>query len=141
MFTHTLNTWLLAHLFHPFLFFGFMFLQYPEETGIEDMGILMFFFVVALLLSTPAFVLLRLALYGISNLILSAYEKFFLWLIAAPVAIILNFLGLMLVTKQAVNLDEFYFILPSIMAAIISVLLRTRSFFQLQTNIKSLNQS
>lgn len=139
MFAHTLNTWLLAHLFHPFLFFGLANLKYPGDADMENAGFFMIFWIVAFFISIPSFAFSRMALYGISKLDLTSPEKFILWLIAVPVAILINFLGLAFLMHESVNTTMLLIIVPSVLSAIISILIRTRSFFDLQSNYNSIN--
>ena len=137
MFVHTLNTWLLAQLFHPFTFFFFFFIKYPDEINIGNGTFFLVFFTVVFFISLPSLVLAILSFYPISHSGLSSYEKLILWIIAVVASIGVNYVCILLFFDPGFSQEDFYFMLPSVAAAILSILIRFRQFFEFQSNFKS----
>ena len=137
MFIHTLNTWLLAQLFHPFTFLLFAYLRYPGEMNIGNGALLLAFFVISFFISIPSFILVRLSFHPISNFGLSPYEKLVLWMIAACVSVGMNYLGILLSFDVGLAPGNFYFVLPAFAAATLSILIRTKQFLEFQSNYTS----
>lgn len=129
-FKHVLNTWLLSHVFHPFLFCLFM-LAIGEAVPAEALPILV---VAAPIASIPSLMFSWLFLYCLrfnnkSYLLLQG-----LWLLLVPVAIMLNVLLLFLLAGMPLLcFDTQAYILPSMVAAWVAILARTSQFQHLFT--------
>lgn len=142
MFLHTLHTWLLAHLLHPFLFFLFAFLRFENGSNIIDeggLGFLFIFWVISFFISIPALIRASLILHPISNLRLSSYEKLVLWIIAVTMSIGINLSGILFVLDGGFLLADLLYMLPALCAAFISIIARIKPFLGLQLNHKKNN--
>ena len=134
MFVHTLNTWLVAHLFHPVIFIIYFLLRNDAE------GNNWFFFIVifSFFASIPSLFIAWLLQYVIINTNLSSLEKFIAWMISVVVAIFLNFAGLKLLLGADIYYEMDEILPPPIIAAMLSILIRHKQFFSFQLNYKSI---
>ena len=135
MFVHTLNTWFVAHLFHPVIFIMYFLLQ--NKTDDDYWGITFFFIsVFSFFASIPSFFIAWFLQYVITNTNLSSVEKFIAWIISVVVAIFLNFAGLKLMLGADIweEIDEI--MPPPVIAAVLSILIRYKQFFAFQLNYK-----
>ena len=136
MFVHTINTWLVAHLLHPVVFvLYFLFFNDPEynwTAGLFFISIFSFF------ASIPSLFIAWFLQYVITNANFSLLEKYIAWMIAVVVAIVFNFLGLEIMFGVGIREEIFEILPPSIIAAILSVLVRQKQFFGLQVNYNSI---
>ena len=135
MFIHTLNTWFVAHLFHPVIFIMYFLLQ--NKTDDDYWGITFFFIsVFSFFASIPSFFIAWFLQYVITNTNLSSVEKFIAWIISVVVAIFLNFAGLKLMLGADIweEIDEI--MPPPVIAAVLSILIRYKQFFAFQLNYK-----
>ena len=135
MFIHTLNTWFVAHLFHPVIFIIYFLLQ--NKTDDDFWGITFFFIsVFSFFASIPSFFIAWFLQYVITNTNLSSIEKFIGWIISVVVAIFLNFAALKLMLGADIweEIDEI--MPPPVIAAVLSILIRHKQFFALQLNYK-----
>ena len=132
MFVHTLNTWLVAHLFHPFIFIIYFLLRNDAEGNNWIFLIATFSFFV----SIPSLFIAWLLQYVITNTNLSSLEKFIAWIISVVVAIFLNFAGLKLLLGADIFYEMGEILPPPIIAAMLSILIRSKQFFFFQLNYK-----
>ena len=135
MFIHTLNTWFVAHLFHPVIFIMYFLLQ--NKTDDDYWGITFFFIsVFSFFASIPSFFIAWFLQYVITNTNLSSVEKFIAWIISVVVAIFLNFAALKLMLGADIweEIDEI--MPPPVIAAVLSILIRYKQFFAFQLNYK-----
>src|SRR6187399_3283669 len=132
MFVHTLNTWLVAHLFHPFIFIIYFLLRNDAEGNNWIFLIATFSFFV----SIPSLFIAWLLQYVITNTNLSSLEKFIAWIISVVVAIFLNFAGLKLLLGADIFYEMGEILPPPIIAAMLSILIRSKQFFSFQLNYK-----
>ena len=136
IFIHTLQTWLVAHFFHPVIFVIYFLLQNDKE---GDSWAFAFFFIAILsfFASIPSLFIAWFLQYVITNTNLSSIEKFIAWIISVVVAIFLNFAGLKLMFGDVMveEIDEI--MAPPVIAAILAILIRYKQFFAFQLNYKS----
>jgi len=136
MFIHTLQTWLVAHFFHPVIFIIYFLLQNDKEG--DNWGFAFFFIAIfSFFASIPSLFVAWLLQYVITNSNLSSVEKFIAWIISVVVAIFLNFAGLELMFGDFMGekIDEI--MAPPVIAAILSVLIRYKQFFAFQLSYRS----
>jgi len=133
IFVHTLNTWLVANLIHPVIFIVYFLLLNDVEgnnwgAGFFFVGIFSFF------ASIPSLLIAWFLNYIITNTNFSSAEKFIAWIISVVVAIFINFAGMKLLFGVDIweEIDEI--MPPPIIAAVISILIRSKQFFALQLN-------
>jgi hypothetical protein len=137
MFVHTLNTWLVANLFHPVIIIIYFLLRNDTEGGNWGGG---FFFIsiLSFFASIPSLFIAWFLQYVLTNTNLSSIEKFIAWMISVVVAIFLNFAGLKLLLGADIGKEIDEIMPPPIIAAILSILIRYKQFFVFQINYKSI---
>jgi hypothetical protein len=138
MFTHTINTWLVAHLLHPIIIIIYSLLQIAAGENNYWGGAFFFIAIFSFFASIPSFFMSWLLQYALANSNLSSIEKFIAWIISVVVAIFLNFAALksMFGAYMGEKIDEI--MVPPIIAAILSILIRHKQFFSFQLNYKSI---
>ena len=132
MFVHTLNTWLVARFFHPVIFIIYFLLRNDAEGNNWIFLIATFSFFV----SIPSLFIAWLLQYVITNTNLSSLEKFIAWMISVVVAIFLNFAGLKFLLGADIYYEMGEILPPPIIAAMLSILIRSKQFFSFQLNYK-----
>ena len=136
MFVHTINTWLVAHLLHPIVFvLYFLFFDDPEYNWYAG---IFFITVFSFFASIPSLFIAWFLQYVIANSNFSLSEKYIAWMITVVVAIVFNFLGLEIMFGIGIREEIFEILPPSIIAAILAVLVRHKQFFVLQANYNSI---
>ena len=136
MFIHTLNTWLVAHLFHPVIFIIYFLLRNHAEGN--NWGFAFFFIgIFSFFASIPSLFIAWFLQYIIANTNFSSIEKFIAWIISVVVAIFINFAGLKLTFGDYMGEEINEIITPPIIAAVLSILIRYKQFFAFQLNYKS----
>ena len=137
MFVHTFNTWLVANLIHPVIFI--IYFLWLNDTGGNDWAAAIFFIgIFSFFLSIPSLLIAWFFQYVITNTNFSSWEKFVAWIMSVVVAIFLNFASLKLLF-DVVTWSEIEEILPpSVMAAVLSILIRHKQFFAFQLNYRSI---
>lgn len=133
MFVHTIHTWLVAHLVHPVIFVIY-FLLLNDAEGINWGAGFFFIPVFALFASIPSLFITWLLLYVLTNTNLSAIEKFIAWMISVVVVIFINFAGLRILFEAGPGKGIDNLLVPPIIAAILSTLIRYKQFFAFQLN-------
>ena len=135
MFAHIFKTWALAQILHPLIFFIYVVFVHPSDGEFWLAGI--FFIVVfSVFASIPSLLLAWLLLYVISNSDLTMGEKLIAWFVSVIAAILANFILLSIAVDGVIDDDMFGMLPPSSIAAVLSILIRLRSFFQFQLNYK-----
>ena len=137
MFVHILNTWLVAHLFHPVIFIIYFLLR-NDPGGNHWAAAVFFVSIFSFFASIPSLFIAWLLLYVLTKTSFSILEKFIAWMISVVVAIFLNFvwLNLLFGTNLGNEIDEL--IPPPVIAAVLSILIRYKQFFAFQLNYKSI---
>ena len=133
MFAYTFKTWALAQVFHPFVLLIYISIRNSIEPAFW-IGSLFFIFLFSVFASIPSLLIAWLLLYILSNADLFAGEKFIGWLFSVAGAIVLNFFFLQLATGGVLDGDINEIITPAIIAGLLSVFLRAKSFFLFQLN-------
>ena len=136
MFGYTFKTWALAQAVHPIVILIYSLFRTAGETGF-DIGSLFLIFIVSFFASAPSLFSAWLLLYIISNTDLTTPEKFIAWLFSVPVAILLNFYFLKILTGDVLDQEMNEIIIPPLIAGVFVALTRVRSFFFFQTNYKT----
>lgn len=138
---HSLFTWSLAHLIHPFIWAAAS-VYINEELPVEGLKPLIGFSVVSVVVSLPSLPAYWSLNRWIIEMKLKPNEKFLLWLFVAPVIttatafVFMFIMGGLLVFAYG---DELVlFALPAIIATFLSVLIRYPQFIKLtnQSNDK-----
>lgn len=125
-FKHVGYTWLLAQLIHPLIFYCFTLLNSGWEV---DIGSLLSFFIGSFLISLPAFILCLLFINIVPVLKISVTGNFIIWLALASTSIFINVVLLILLLGDTrLFLTEWDLFFPSLIAAIVSILIRYRQF-------------
>lgn len=132
------GTWALANVLHPF----FLFLPYADLSffTIEAFGMLIYFMLLSFFFSIPSLLLSLFAGHLAAHSTFKANTLFITWFFLAPLfsfanaALILSSFG-----SGSFSLEEFTLIGPCVFAAIVSVLLRYRSFIKSFEQIKTGN--
>ena len=133
---HTFKTWALALMLHPFIFM--IYLVFLDSLQIEfAIGGIFFIFLLSLFASIPSLFIAWLLFYIVSNGEFSLGEKLIAWFASVIVAILLNFIFLALAIDGVIDGDLMKILPPSLMAAVLAILIRLRSFFEFQSNYKS----
>ena len=136
MFVHTINTWLVAHLLHPIVFvIYFLLIVDPEYNWIAG---LFFIAVFSFFASIPSLFIAWFLQYVITNAIFSLMEKYIAWMISVVATIVLNFLALEFLLGIGIEEEMYEILPPSILAAVLAVLVRHKQFFALQVNYNSI---
>lgn len=135
-FSHVGNTWLLAQLLNPLVFLGFYFFALHQT---PDVGLLASLLLASALFSLPSLFLSFLLLHVISATGLSLRANFLIWLMLVLVCILLNLsLLALLVGDMNFVIERWVFFLPSLIAAVFSILIRYKNFAQfITTQIKN----
>jgi branched-subunit amino acid transport protein len=122
---HVLQTWLLAHLFHPFLFSLYLIIKGDDFAG----GAIPVMFVMGPILSIPLFALLYLWFQYLNRIQLHPLLKQGLWMSFVPFAILANMLLLnFLIDDRFFQWHEAPALIPALLALWIAMLLRTYQF-------------
>jgi hypothetical protein len=137
MFVHTFNTWFLAHLLHPFILITYFLLKKDSESSDWTVAIFLIS-VFSFFASIPALFIAWFLKYVIANTDFSVIEKFITWIMSVVVAIFLNFLSLKFLFSFDVGDKINDLIVPSILAAILSIVVRSKQFFAFQLNYNSI---
>ena len=136
MFVHTLNTWLLAQLLHPFVLLLYFFFRNPEDVDVGN-GLFFIMTLIIFFISIPSLLIAR-AFFGLlSRITVPVFEKLFIWIIVVELSIFLNFSGLLLVLDGQIRISEYGLMIPSMIAAFFAILIRAKQFFSFQLNYKS----
>lgn len=129
IFKHVSNTWFLAHLLHPIVFYGYFLLVLKDPMDFEA---LLSLFVGALIVSLPSFLLCQVFIHLVLLLPLAIIGRFFSWVLLSFASILINiiFLGLLL-GDNLINQTDGKFFIPSFIATFLAILFRYRFFHEL----------
>jgi hypothetical protein len=136
MFVHTLNTWLLAQLLHPFVFLLYFFFRSPEEINLA-IGLFVGMISIIFYISIPSLLIARSFLGLLSRMTVPVFEKLFIWIIVVELSIFLNFSGSLLLFDGQIRISEYKLMIPPMIAAFFAILIRAKQFFSFQLNYKS----
>ena len=136
MFIHTLNTWLVAQLLHFFVLLLYFYFRSPEETNIVK-GLYVIIIPIVFFISVPSLIIARALLGLLVKVTVPVFEKLFIWIIIVELAIFLNFSGLLLVFDGQIWVNAYALMIPSMIAAFLAILIRTKQFFSCQLNYNS----
>jgi hypothetical protein len=135
MFAHIFKTWALAQVLHPIIFLIYVVLVRPSDAEFW-LAWIFFILIFSVLASIPSFLTAWLLFYIISNTEFTQGEKLIAWFVSVMAAILVNFILLSIAVDGTIDGEMHRMILPSLIAAVLSVLIRVRSFFQFQSNYK-----
>jgi hypothetical protein len=123
---HAANTWLLAHLLHPAVF-------YICNNNESELIIPMF--IGGLICSIPALLLSILFIQIISMLKLNSVANLLIWAALVFSALAINLAGVaMLLGEKDFFIKEWIIFFPSMVAALLAILIRYRQFENLVIN-------
>jgi hypothetical protein len=130
-FQHVFYTWLLSHLFHPFVFaFYLIILGEGDPTAIIPV-----LFIAGPVLALPSLLLGWMFLKYLYNNTNNSSISLCIWMLMVPIAISLNYFFLVLIIDRPAYLDEEAgLLLPGIVSSCIAVLFRVPQFQQLFTS-------
>jgi len=124
-FKHVSNTWLLAQLIHPFIFYGFM----AIADGWTDFTYIVLLVVFSFLFSLGGYVLCIFSFHLISRINLSISQKFFFWLVAMMLCIGAGlYLTCVLLFESQLFMEIIFLIVPGMIAAVIAACIRFKQF-------------
>jgi hypothetical protein len=133
VFNHVFNTWMLAQLFHPIIFFGYFLLVL--HSPIEP-GALVSLMVGSFIISAPSLFISFLLLRLIIGKRVSTSLLLFLWILICGTSIFLNIALFILLFGGILSDIPFEFTIPAFAAALLSILIRMPLFFQLAAHTK-----
>jgi hypothetical protein len=132
---HISGTWLLANLLHPvvlFLYIG----NSGDQSLFDLIGGYFSIIIFSLIFSSPSLWLSFLWGYLISDFPLPAIGKYFIWIISAPLLIIINLQLILLFFAGEINFSEINFCVPAMIAAEIIILIRYNQFMNCINQLK-----
>ena len=138
MFAHIFKTWALAQILHPLLFLIYLAFVHPSEGDFWLAGIF-FIIVFSVFASIPSLLIAWFLLYIITNAEFTPGEKLIAWFVSVMAAIMLKFILLAVAVDGVIGGEMYGMLPPSLIAAVLSILIRLRSFIQFQSNYKIAN--
>jgi hypothetical protein len=127
--THIAYTWLWTNLLHQFILLLY-FDAGSFSLSTDTISSLLQVMAYSLLFSLPALFFSQLAGYLISRMHSTIIIQFLLWVIVAPLIVLLNFLLVFLIGgTESFYLFELNVATPAIISVLLVVLLRYQSFF------------
>jgi hypothetical protein len=133
VFNHVLNTWILAQVLHPVIFFTYfsVFLNDPVYPGA-----LISLLVGAVILSAPSLFISYLLLRTITGKSIPITLSCFIWIFISFLSIILN-IGLFVFLLKGNLFDiPLHFVIPAFIAALFSISIRLPLFLKLISETK-----
>ncbi len=135
MFAHISKTWALAQILHPIIFF--IYLVFVDLSEVEFWLPWIFFILIfSVFASIPSLLIAWLLLYVISHAEFRPGEKLIAWFVSVMAAILFNFILLSVAVDGVISEEMFGMLPPSLIAAVLSILIRVRPFIQFQSNYK-----
>ena len=125
---HVANSWLLANVFHPFLFCG----QVLIMQGNVDLGVFPVVFFLGLLFSLPALLFCSTFIFSIRKLALGMSISFTLWVLLGLVSFLLC--SWLVKGYFDIKPEDMTGFIPALLSSAISVLLRMPQFEGLLTS-------
>lgn len=136
MYLHVVNTWFIANLLHPVILFFYF--EGAENFEPEMIGFGLQFLVFSFLFSLPSLLLCMGAIYTLFKLSFSVTGRYMIWLIITLLIVIINFWIIFYGFIGAhINKNDFEIIIPALMAAGITVIIRHVQFFRVTAQIKN----
>ena len=142
MFLYCFITWLLANLLHPFV----MLIVFQSENYLisgEGLGFVIMIFLYILLFSIPSLLMGFLVLHLISLMNIADGIKYFIWLGAALLIILVNLflIYLLFESTKMITLSDFEIGIPAMIAVTIANLVRVKYFFKDIQQLKTKRES
>lgn len=134
MFLHILFTWLLANLLHPLLLALVMYLGDGDSLFLNGAGIitgLIQFSFYSMLISLPCLFLGWGLLYVIVSLKDSILVKFIAWMITTALLIIFEFMAIVFLVDEPVEIGLLIVVVPAIVSTWIAIGIRHKQFTNL----------
>ncbi len=128
MFVYVTGTWLLANLIHPFLAIAIV--GWTSPFDMNSFALILQFALFSIIFSIPSLALGQLAMYGIFQLPLRDTGKYILWLLIAPVLVLLNYWLLLLLFGGSIYTDSLDFLLPGMFSIVLIIIIRLVAFFK-----------
>ena len=128
VFNHVFNTWMLAQLLHPIIFFAYfsIFLNDPLEPAA-----LISLLVGAFIVPAPSLFISFLLLRSVAGKRIPASLSFALWIFITIISIVLNIVLFVFLLRGDLSDIPFNFIIPAFIAALLSVTIRLPLFLRL----------
>jgi hypothetical protein len=136
IFNHVFNTWLLAQLLHPAIFFAYFSIVLNDPIA---PGALISLFVGSFIIASPSLLISFLLLRLISDKKIAAGLSFGLWFFITAISIGLNIFLFVSLFGGHISDLPLGFIMPAFLAAFLSILIRMPLFFYLINSIKKNN--
>jgi hypothetical protein len=133
VFNHAFNTWMLAQLLHPIIFYAYFSIVLKESL---DPGALVSLLVGASIIAAPSLFISFLFLRLIAGKKMPTPLSLFTWVVVALVSIVLNIALFLLLFKSSIIDIPFDYILPAFIAALVAILIRLPLFIKLNEDIK-----
>jgi len=135
MHLHVFSTWVLANLLHPFIML--LYIGYPiHPSFVELLGNYSSILYYSVIFSLPSLFISFLWVYLISRLQVPAIGIYIIWLVSAPLLIILNMLLILILFPGAIGLLGVNYFIPAMIAVVIIILIRHDQFYSLTIQIK-----
>ena len=75
----------------------------------------------------------RMFLQWLAKAPVSVYEKLFIWIATAELAIFINFSGLLWIADGDISMQPYEIIIPAAIAALLAIIIRIKQFFVFQS--------
>jgi hypothetical protein len=126
-FKHVTNTWLVAQLIHPFMFYGFIVIIGWDWIDFSYVPLLLFF---GFFFSLGGYMFCALLFQLICLIRLSIGQKFFLWIITMMISIMAGaYLTCLLLFNSKTFFEIILLIVPGLLAAVIAASIWFKQFF------------
>jgi hypothetical protein len=124
-FKHVLNTWLLAHVFHPLIFSIGLYIVTNEEIGVAFLIV----WIGAMIISLPSLLFTTLLFDSIAQMQCSKWEKIFVWCVFSCACIIVNVITIPVIFfDDLFSYEYFQLALPALLSVFLSILIRHQQF-------------
>src|SRR5688572_31041626 len=129
---YSFRTWLVAHALHPLIWLVGSVMSSGTEVDRDPLGAF-YLSIIAFFLSLPAIWISWAIVDLILSSSMSALIKFLVWMICAPIITYMNAIALIWILSGSYDLlnyeGTFFFIVPAMIATMLSVIIRSRQFF------------
>jgi hypothetical protein len=124
-FKHITYTWLLAQVFHPFIF---MITVSDFRGDFEALWLLLLF---GFLFSVPGYVFCLLLFYVVIKIKTTIPIRFIIWILTAVLCVIAGVFFIVFVDSKSFFFEAFAIVIPGCIAAVLSILCRYGYFVKL----------
>jgi hypothetical protein len=122
---HVLNTWLLAHAFHPLIFTIGLYIITNEEIG----EVFFIIWIGAMVISLPSLLFTTLLFDAIVRMQCSKWEKIFVWGVLVGACITVNVIMIPVIFFNGLfSYEYFQLTLPALISGFLSILIRHKQF-------------